>query len=77
MERLNINQTRVSHDLQRLRQCGFVNVKNDGKFRYYELNEENIKPLMDIIEKHMAKYCIHILRSNKGEKDNDKKEQTN
>ena len=63
MAELKMDQTAVSHDLARLKRCGFVNVKVDGKFRYYELNNKTIKPLMDLIDKHMSEYCIHILRS--------------
>ena len=62
---LDMDQTAVSHNLERLKKCGFVNSKIEGKFRYYELNNETIKPLMEIIEKHMSYYCIHILRENK------------
>ena len=60
--KLKVDQTSVSHDLARLKKCGFVQVEVDGKFRYYKLNEETIKPLMETIEKHMSKHCIHILR---------------
>ena len=67
IEELNMEQTALSHDLARLKQCGFVNVTNEGKYRYYELNGESIKPLMEIIEKHMGKNCVHILRGMKGE----------
>ena len=65
---LKMDQTSVSHDLARLKQCGFVSVEIDGKYRYYRLNEQSIKPLMDIIEKHMSRYCIHILHGMKGGK---------
>lgn len=58
---LMMNQTDISHNLTRLRRCGFVNVETDGKFRYYKLNEETIKPLLELIDKHMSLYCIHIL----------------
>ncbi len=66
---LNLNQTAVSHDLARLKQCGFVQSKIEGKYRYYVLNEGTIKPLMNLIEKHMGQHCIHILNDvkNKGE----------
>lgn len=63
-----IEQTALSHDLARLKKCGFVICEVKGKFRYYRLNEETIKPLMSIIDKHMGKYCIHILKGRKGEK---------
>lgn len=68
MEELNANQTAVSHDLRRLKECGFVISERQGKFVYYSLNEKSIKPLMEIIEKHMSEYCIHILREMKGGK---------
>lgn len=62
---LKMGQTSVSHNLSRLKQCGFVNVKIEGKFRYYELNEKTIDPLMNIIDKHMKEHCIHILKNMK------------
>jgi len=64
---LKIGQTLVSHNLSRLKQCGFVSSEIDGKFRYYTLNEKSIRPLMELIENHMSKNCIHILRTMKGE----------
>ena len=66
MKELNIDQTSVSHNLARLKLCGFVKTEAEGKYRYYKINEETIKPLMEIIEKHMLQYCIHILRAMKG-----------
>ena len=65
MSELKMDQTSVSHNLARLKQCGFVKSEIEGKYRYYKLNEETISPLMEIIEKHMSQYCIHILRAMK------------
>lgn len=65
---LNKDQTSVSHDLARLKKCGFIVFEHKGKFRYYEVNETTITPIMKMIEKHMSKYCIHILRSMKEER---------
>ena len=62
VEELDMNQTAVSHDLARLKKCGFVFSEINGKYRYYRLNQETIKPLMKLIDKHMAEYCVHILR---------------
>jgi len=67
MKEMDMNQTTVSHDLARLKQCGFVNSEIDKKYRYYSLNAETIKPLINLIEKHMSQYCIHILRAMKGD----------
>ncbi len=69
---LKMDQTLISHNLARLKKCGFVISEIEGKFRYYRLNDKTINPLMDIIETHMSKYCIHILRELKREKQNEK-----
>ena len=65
IKELKIDQTAVSHNLSRLKMCGFVLDEINGKFRYYKLNEETIKPLMLLIDKHMSKNCIHILNKMK------------
>lgn len=69
MGELGADQTAVSHDLARLKRCGFVKSEIEGKYRYYSLNEETIKPLMEMIDKHMNQFCIHILRQSKGGKE--------
>ena len=66
IDELKLDQTSISHDLARLKQCGFVICETEGKFRYYSLNKKTIKPLMALIEKHMTDYCIHILHGMKG-----------
>ena len=66
VENFGADQTSVSHDLARLRACGFVEVEVDGKFRRYALNKATIKPLMDLIDKHMYGHCIHILKEMRG-----------
>lgn len=63
-EELKMDQTAVSHDLARLKKCGFVKAEVDRKYRYYRLNEATIKPLMEIIDDHMSRFCVHILRAN-------------
>jgi len=68
VDAMNMEQAAVSHNLARLRECGFVLSEVDGKFRKYSLNKETIGPLMEIIEKHMSGNCIHILRNMKEEK---------
>ncbi|MDP4038979.1 MAG: metalloregulator ArsR/SmtB family transcription factor [Candidatus Pacearchaeota archaeon] len=66
VEALGFDQTSVSHDLSRLKKCGFVISEIRGKYRNYGLNEDTIVPLMKIIEKHMGQYCVHILSEMKG-----------
>ena len=65
MSELKMDQTSVSHNLKRLKKCGFVQSEIKGKFRYYKINEKTIKPLMSLIDKHMSGHCIHILKENK------------
>ena len=71
IKELHMGQANVSHDLARLKKCGFVNSEISGQYRYYTLNEETIKPLMDLIDKHMEAYCIHIFNET-NEKENGK-----
>lgn len=73
MKELKIDQSAVSHDLQRLKRCGFVNTEIDGKYRYYSLNKVTIGPLMSLIDKHMNHYCIHILHNEEEMKGGHKK----
>lgn len=65
MKQLRLDQTAASHDLARLKQCGFVHAERRGKFMYYSLSSD-IGELMHLIEKHMGSHCIHILHGMKG-----------
>ncbi len=64
---LDVDQSAISHDLARLKRCGFVRSRVEGKYRHYSLNKQTIKPLMELIEHHMGQHCIHILRELRGE----------
>lgn len=69
IEELKMDQTGVSHNLARLKECGFVKTAVEGKYRYYMLNDKTIEPLMSLIDKHMSQHCIHILHANKDAED--------
>jgi DNA-binding transcriptional ArsR family regulator len=56
--KLKIEQSAVSHDMKRLLDCHFVGVGRNGKERIYTINEETIKPLFNLIRKHVESYCI-------------------
>ena len=51
------DQSKISHNLKRLRECYFIEVKKQGKERIYSLNEDTILPLLNLVDKHMKKYC--------------------
>ena len=55
-EKTGFEQSRVSHNLRCLENCGFVKVTPNGNFRKYELDEETISPIVDLFEKHIQKY---------------------
>ena len=55
---LAIHQTSVSHALKRLLDCGFVFVRQKGKERVYTVNQKTIKPLVDLMQNHINKYCV-------------------
>jgi DNA-binding transcriptional ArsR family regulator len=53
---LNMEQSRVSHSLAKLRCCGFVNCEQIGKERHYFVDKEVLK-LIQNIYKHMNKHA--------------------
>jgi len=52
-----VERTNVSHQLRRLRDCGFVFEKREGKRRMYSLNRETVIPIIHLAEIHIRKYC--------------------
>lgn len=55
-----LEQTAVSHNLQRLLSCQFVHRKRNGKERVYSINEETIKPLLALMDRHVNMYCRKV-----------------
>lgn len=61
-----LEQTAVSHNLRRLLSCQFVHLRPNGKERVYSLNEETIRPLLGLLEKHVDKYCRRVCEKCEG-----------
>ncbi len=59
-ENTGLEQSLVSHNLKMLEYHGMVFKKQQGKFRYYAVNERTIKPLLGLIDAHMKEYCCKI-----------------
>jgi len=57
-KKLSYQQSTISHNLNRLAACHFVHVRHNGQRRYYSLNKKTIVPLLAIIDKHVAAYCV-------------------
>ncbi|MDT8068973.1 MAG: metalloregulator ArsR/SmtB family transcription factor [Terriglobia bacterium] len=56
VEKLGIEQSRISHNLACLLNCGFVEWAWNGKNKVYRLNSD-LRPVLTGIEKHLAKYA--------------------
>ncbi len=54
------NQGRVSNHLACLKQCGFVNIRRDGKFVYYSIANEEIRRLLEISQLMIARNAEQI-----------------
>lgn len=54
---LGQERSKISHALKSLLECSFVRVENSGRERIYSLNADTVIPLLDLIEKHIKKYC--------------------
>jgi len=65
VKKLKMEQSIVSHNLRRLKSCGFITQEIKGKYRYYRLNEKTIRPMLNLIDKHMIKNCLMIIKENK------------
>lgn len=64
---LGFEQSRVSHNLKCLEQCGFVSSEQNGKWKTYTLDKETILPIVKLFDKHIDKYkdklkCCEALR---------------
>ena len=55
-------QSKVSHNLRKLMECNFLDVKREGKKRVYSLNKDTIIPLLNLVEKHVHKYCGEVCK---------------
>jgi len=55
-KRLGFEQSRVSHNLKCLENCGFVVARRNGKNKVYYLDKEYIIPILDEIDKYIEQY---------------------
>lgn len=74
-EQLDFEQSRVSHNLKCLKNCGFVVTQRSGKNKVYSLDKEHIIPILNEIDRHIEKYEERLRRCGvlKGEKSNERK----
>jgi ArsR family transcriptional regulator len=56
-ERVNEEQSTVSHNLKKLSDCHILDVKKVGKERIYSLNKDTVIPMLKIVGRHVEKNC--------------------
>ena len=61
-ESIGVDQSTISNNLKRLKTCGFVTMKPNGKERIYIINKKTIEPLMKLINNHVENYCINCIK---------------
>jgi len=66
-DKTGFEQSRVSHNLKCLENCGFVIVNKEGNYRKYFLDKETILPIVKLFEKHIVKYkkrlkCCKVIK---------------
>jgi len=54
---INEEQSKVSHNLKKLTECHFLDVERQGKQRIYSLNKDTLLPILELVSKHVHKYC--------------------
>ena len=68
IEFLEEEQSKISHNLKRLMDCRFVDVKQEGRKRVYSLNAKTVESLLNLVEKHVKQFCGDNCRRIKDEK---------
>jgi len=59
-KKTKFEQSRVSHNLKCLENCGFVSVEQSGKWRKYSLDKETILPIVKLFDRHIGKYSDRL-----------------
>jgi ArsR family transcriptional regulator, zinc-responsive transcriptional repressor len=60
-EKLGFEQSRVSHNLKCLVDCGFVTSEQDGRNRIYALDDKTVRPMLQLMETHVKRYKSHLV----------------
>jgi ArsR family transcriptional regulator, lead/cadmium/zinc/bismuth-responsive transcriptional repressor len=58
-EKLNIEQSKLSHALSQLKHCNLVISEKKGKQRIYSLNKKTILPILKLIDEHAKEFCMN------------------
>ena len=64
---LKTERSTVSHALLIMNKCHLVEIEKSGKQRIYSLNKETVKPLMQLVDKHVKRHCKYCLTKKESE----------
>lgn len=56
-EKLEEEQSKISHNLKILLDCNFIEQEAVGKTRIYSINSKTIKPLFELVTEHVKDNC--------------------
>lgn len=56
-EKINEEQSKISHNLKSLIDCHILDVKKEGKRRMYSVNKKTVIPLLDVAQMHVNNNC--------------------
>ena len=59
-KKTGFEQSRVSHNLKCLENCGFIRGKKQGKWKTYSLDKGTILPLVRLLDAHIEKYKAQL-----------------
>jgi ArsR family transcriptional regulator len=59
-EKLNVEQSVISHALSSLKHCSIVQCEQKGKKKIYSLNKETTVPLLNLVDKHTTCFCKNV-----------------
>lgn len=56
-EEIKAERSKVSHALTSLRMCRIVGAEKKGRERVYSITKDTVKPMLKLVDRHVAKYC--------------------
>jgi len=59
-EKTGFEQSRVSHNLKCLENCGFVTAEQNWKWKRYSLDKETMLPIVKLFDRHVVKYVDRL-----------------
>jgi len=70
MEVVGSSQGTISNHLACLKHCGFANARQHGKFVYYSIADKEVRGILQLAEKMIAKNAEHIITCTRVDADN-------